>query len=364
MPTPPPLKQSAYIVGLTQEVQRKLQKAIATPSQRSELLHQLFTDVALEVDARAQELLYSLDNDKTGTKGTGIDGTRLSLCFYEVIAEHYAQVPNDSRLVLPLFVQLWSQSYASQIFALLFHQWLFEGAVEKIDGFVRYSTAFIEGASRVFWIDVQSNARRFFSLYHYTFNEVALNTTCLKKLPIQAQRDLILLVSRFFFSYEPGERLQDLLNYCSAFSSCYMGGPADVFVIELTDQLQKIKVEPVLLHYLQGAKALKGLELQVTTSTRLKSALYSFTAPGGPMYPTKLVCHAAWDTLDCLFPVGRHSRHLISLFFRMLHPYYWPTSFWNLFVTLFAAIYQKVYAVLCCIWQWTMGTLQRHHRLE
>lgn len=347
-----------YLVGLTLQVQRQLQKAVDNPPQRAELLLQLFTDVALEVDSRAKELLYSSET------GANIDGSRPSVCFYEVIAKRYVQVPDDGKAVLPLFVQLWSQSFASQIFALLFHQWLFEGPAEQDSGFLRYSTAFVEGATNIFWIDVQSDARRFFSLYHYTFEEVALKPWCLRKLPIQAQRDLVLLVSRFLFFYEPGDRLEDLLHYCPAFASCSMGGPADVFVMELTDQLQKIKVEPVLLHYLQSAKSLKGLELRATTSTRLKSALYSFTAPGGPMYPTRDIRRGAWDTLDFLFPVGRNSRHLINFFFRLLHPYYWPGSFWNFLITLFAAVLNKIFAIVQCIWQWILGTIQPHHRQD
>lgn len=47
-----------------------------------------------------------------------------------------------------------------------------------------------------------------------------------------------------------------------------------------------------------------GMELRMTTSTRLKACLYSFTSPGGPMYPTRAVRHAAWDALDSLFPVS------------------------------------------------------------
>lgn len=42
----------------------------------------------------------------------------------------------------------------------------------------------------------------------------------------------------------------------------------------------------------------------MTTSTRLKACLYSFTSPGGPMYPTRTVRHAAWEALDLLFPVS------------------------------------------------------------
>lgn len=46
------------------------------------------------------------------------------------------------------------------------------------------------------------------------------------------------------------------------------------------------------------------MELRMTTSTRLKTCLYSFTSPGGPMYPTRAVRHAAWESLDLLFPVS------------------------------------------------------------
>ncbi|KAH7301763.1 hypothetical protein KP509_23G041400 [Ceratopteris richardii] len=291
------LAQSDCLVGLTLQVQRQLQKAVNNPSQRAEILLQLFTDVALEVDDRARGLLYG------SSASGGENDTKRRVCFYEVIAERYMQVPDDGKVILPLFLQLWSQSFASQIFALLFYQWLFEGPAEQDSGFLRYSTAFFEGAMNSFWIDMQSDTRRFFSLYHYTLEEVALKSERLRKLPKKAQRELALLVSRFFFFYESGARLQELLHNCAAFTNCSMGTAEDVFVMELTDQLQKIKVEPVLIHYLDSAKTLKGLELRASTSTRLKSALYSFTAPGGPMYPTREVRHVAWNTLDCLFPM-------------------------------------------------------------
>lgn len=50
----------------------------------------------------------------------------------------------------------------------------------------------------------------------------------------------------------------------------------------------------------------------MTTSTRLKTCLYSFTSPGGPMYPTRAVRHAAWDALDFLFPVSMIGQKLIA----------------------------------------------------
>ncbi|MFS7934651.1 putative reverse transcriptase zinc-binding domain-containing protein [Helianthus anomalus] len=34
-----------------------------------------------------------------------------------------------------------------------------------------------------------------------------------------------------------------------------------------------------------------------------------------------------WQKFD--FDVGRYPRHIISLFFRLLYPWYWPSSCWN-----------------------------------
>lgn len=188
-------------------------------------------------------------------------------------------------------------------------------------------------------IDIQTNTMRFQSLFRYLLEEVALVPTRLNKIAPQAQRDLYLLLSRFIFFYNFVDKLESFLTEFPIFPNSFLaGGPADIFVIELADQLQKLKVEPVLVHYLSQIKVLQGLELRMTTSTRLKACLYSFTSPGGPMYPTRIVRHAAWEALDFLFPVGRYPRHLISLFFRLLYPWYWPSSCWNFIMSCIKAV--------------------------
>jgi len=301
-----PVGRSAYLTGLTQQIERKLQRCETA-------------------------ILFDQNEDMINPAEVGM---KSSPCFYEVLAEHFIQMPENGRLVLRLIVQLWSQSFASQIFSLLFYKWLFELPPEKSEGLLRYASAFVQGATNVFWIDVQSNTRRFDSLFHYTFEEVALVTIRLNKIPVQARRDLFFLLSRFLFFYEPADRLKTFLDHFPSLPNAFsVSSPADIFVIELTDQLQKLKVEPVLLNYLKSMRVLQGMELRMTTSIRLRSCLYSFTSPGGPMYPTRTVRHATFETLDLLFPAGRYSRHLISLFFRLLHPYYWPSSCWYFIIT-------------------------------
>ncbi|XP_019052877.1 PREDICTED: uncharacterized protein LOC104594588 isoform X1 [Nelumbo nucifera] len=274
---------SAYLTALTQEIEKKLQRALVTQSQRLNLMQELFADVALEVDVRARDIILSKDEDGISSAEGDIEN---HLCFYDVLADHYVKVPENGKPILDLIVQLWSQSFASNIFALLFHKWttwlevelgrgrvkciviqatlmqLFEVQLENSEILLRYSSALVQGATNVFWIDIQTNRRCFLSLFHYLLEEVALVPMRLNKIALQAQRDLYLVLSRFMFFYNLVNKLEALLNQFPIFPNAFLvGGPADIFVIELTDQLQKLKVEPVLLHYLSHMKVLQDRKI-------------------------------------------------------------------------------------------------------
>ncbi|KAI3461528.1 hypothetical protein Pfo_018191 [Paulownia fortunei] len=348
MPPASTPRSSAYLAALTFEIEKKLQRALASASQRRNLLQELFADIALEVDDRAKDIIFgeeyaiSVADDRYGCP----------ICFYNVLADYFVCKPENGKSILDLVVQLWSQSFASNIFPLLFHKWMFEVQLDNPEVLLRYSSALVQGATNVFWIDIQTNARRFLRLFHYLLEEVALDSERLKKIPPQAQRDLFLLLSRFIFFYDSADKLERFLNHFPDFPNAFLiGGASDIFVIELADQLQKLKVEPVLLHYLSQMKVLQGLELRMTTSTRLKTCLYSFTSPGGPLYPTRAVRHAAWDALNFLFPVGRYPRHIISLFFRLLYPWYWPSSCWNFVLSCIQAVLYSLLGLIFSSWE-------------
>ncbi|XP_010535549.1 PREDICTED: uncharacterized protein LOC104810819 isoform X2 [Tarenaya hassleriana] len=291
----------AYMEALSQEIKKKLARALASSTQRRKLLQDLFADIALEVDERAKDAILCRGEDGISSVEADADGP---LCFFDVLADYYVKVPESGKDILESMLQLWSQSFASHIFYLLFHKWLFEVQLDNQEILLRYSSALVQGAASVFWIDIQTNAWRFQTLFRYLLEKVALEPSRLNKIPIQAQRDLYFLLSRFILFYNSVDKLESFLGHFPEFPNTFLvGGPADFFVIELADQLQKLKVEPVLLHYLSQMKVLR-MELRLTTSTRLKTCLYSFASPGGPMYPTRAVRHAAWATLDSLYPVS------------------------------------------------------------
>ena len=49
---------------------------------------------------------------------------KVPICFYDVLADHFALEHQHENSILALIVQLWSQPFASHIFALLFHKWV------------------------------------------------------------------------------------------------------------------------------------------------------------------------------------------------------------------------------------------------
>nr|GLL31009.1 uncharacterized protein LOC109172590 [Ipomoea trifida] len=194
MPSPP---SSAYLTALTLEIERKLQRALALPTQRRDLLQELFADIALEVDDRAKEILFSSENLRSASE----EKIKGPICYFDVLADHFIHVADSGKPILSLIVQLWSQqSFACHIFSLLFHKWLFEVELDKSESLLRYSSALVQ----------------------------------VDKLEM-------------FLSQFP-----DFPN------AVFIGGPADFFVTEVADQLQKLKVEPVLLHYLSQLKVLRG----------------------------------------------------------------------------------------------------------
>ena len=66
-------------------------------------------------------IIFSREEDEISPAEDAADG---QLCFYDVLADYYVWVPESGKQILHLIVQLWSQSFASHIFSLLFHKWV------------------------------------------------------------------------------------------------------------------------------------------------------------------------------------------------------------------------------------------------
>eukprot|EP00878_Enallax_costatus_P027555 GHUV01029683.1.p1 GENE.GHUV01029683.1~~GHUV01029683.1.p1 ORF type:complete len:276 (+),score=63.20 GHUV01029683.1:807-1634(+) len=188
------------------------------------------------------------------------------------------------------------------------------------------------GSRQLFLGDVQSGIKKFGALFHFLSQEVVLspNRQHLDELPAQARENVLSVVAAYIpYYHPPGEAKQVLEEFPSPYHTLAEGGHtpgegADFLVGEVTDTISRVRTEQGLLTYLQCLKSLGGAQhlrsLKAITRLRLQSELYSLTSPGGPYYAPRSVRHASLEVLDALFPMGRRSRRLVRLVFRVLHP--------------------------------------------
>ncbi|URE35628.1 hypothetical protein MUK42_06376 [Musa troglodytarum] len=93
-------RRSTYLAALTQEIERKLQKALISPGQRPELLQKLFADVALEIDDRARDSFYQLFEASVETSEVLLRyGSALVQGASNYLLEEVALVPNRSNKI-------------------------------------------------------------------------------------------------------------------------------------------------------------------------------------------------------------------------------------------------------------------------
>ncbi|KAL0390440.1 UNVERIFIED_CONTAM: hypothetical protein Scaly_0401100 [Sesamum calycinum] len=278
MPQAPMVRSSAYLNALTLEIEKKLQRALASATQRPNLLQELFADIALEVDDRAKQIIFG-EEDAISVADDGYSGP---ICFYSVLADYFVCMPQNGKSILDLIVQLWSQSFASNIFALLFHKWMFEVQLDNPEVSLRYSSALVQGAANVFWIDIQTNAMRFLRLFQYLLDEVALDSERLKKIPQQAQRDLFLSLSRFIFFYNSADKLESFLKQFPDFPNAFLiGSAADIFVIELADQDTSYAASLQHADYSITTRLLNDMKARKTQWEELTVAKFLSSLEGG-----------------------------------------------------------------------------------
>jgi len=52
-----------------------------------------------------------------------------------------------------------------------------------------------------------------------------------------------------------------------------------------------------------------------------------------------------------IIQVGQYPRHLISLFFRLLYPWYWPSSCWNFVISCIRTIFYSLLRLIFSTWE-------------
>ncbi|KAK9836373.1 hypothetical protein WJX84_009968, partial [Apatococcus fuscideae] len=235
--------------------------------------------------------------------------------------------------------KLWGQPYVPSIFAMLLHQWLlnnnFAGGQQPRQTLMN---VMISGARQLFWGDVHSTRTHFRSLYAYLSKDVALNsdTGRLDSLPAPSRAALLSVVAAFLPYYaQPQELLKSIQDLPVPSSnpepgrSHVKGEGADFLLAEAADTLKAMQAEGSLIRYLVALGSLQSspyfANAYQSTRLRLQVELYSLTWRGGPRYVPPSVNQAALRTLNALFPLGKRSRRLVSLAFRL----WWRPTEWS-----------------------------------
>ena len=314
--------------------------------------------------------------------------------------------------VQPAFARLWSHELFPPAFALLFHRWVLARVAGDASGPAPEAgnqvIVLANGANRGFWHDVLTGGTAHAAMFHAIL-AAGCDGVTLVRLPPRLRAELVEVIARFFLYYQPPSTLLPALaalphptasspadaasevasvsdgasslgGRSSRVASVAADGDGDdalvrnlaLFVNELCRHLRGVRAEAALLVYLgRVAPALSGALLDVHTANRLQGALSALATPGGPLYPTRRVRHAAQQAMDALFPVrsivcvrvvawrmvtlarlhvltpsphlqvGRVARRCVHICCRLLHPLTWPPS-------LVHWVRQQAGAACCC----------------
>jgi len=110
-----------------------------------------------------------------------------------------------------------------------------------------------------------------------------------------------------------------------------------MFTNELIRHMRHIKIEQVLISYIQSTKVLDKENLGRKTKIRLEMFFVDLLTPGTPLYPTRNVRTISKETVNTIFPNGRRTRTSVNLLFRLLNPYSTLLS-WHYWLTRYSKI--------------------------
>lgn len=280
--------------------------------------------------------------------------------YYHLAGVGFAESPSlyEELEVEKVVSQLRSAPLFNVIFALLFHQFLFDyealAAVKNI-------RLFIDGAHSLFSADFESYSFKYRPIYQF-LRRVLANYRRWSE-PVRAVlRDLWSLWASFCFFYErnflnvtynlkhmklqmmlaqskgafvvmvPGQEPPDL---GSAFDLMHID---DLFVRLAVKQLELVKDERVLIRFLRGCEVFSSLPLSRSVSMLLQAEIYERTKAGYPYYVPPEARRAARLTLDRMYPAGQWSRALVSFFFRLFQPVYSMQSIFRRIYMIYVAI--------------------------
>ena len=281
--------------------------------------------------------------------------------YFNLAAEGFGERPGlyDLWRLETIVSSLRSNKVFHEIFALLFHMWIFQPGMAD----VKSLNLLLSGAETLFLKDLNSKKFVFRPIYQI-LRRVLANHSMWSESVKAVLMNIWKLYASYSFFYEKEHayilynlkqfHLQQLLESAKEKgSSLVLHGAShnnvelnDALVRVILEQMGNVKNEVVLIRYLQfTGEIFKQLSLSPKASLTLQSELYARSKPGNPYYLPDAARRVAATSLATVFPRGRKIRWLIAMIFRGLQPYYAIRSFilyvWMLLMTLLGRASKK-----------------------
>jgi hypothetical protein len=147
------------------------------------------------------DVLKSLTQPLESSVRDTILPNRASKCpvyYYHLVADYFACRAGESEDVLSCFRSILGHPMVPPLFAMLFYRHLTASMSTS------RCLVFLNGAHRLFQIDLERQTRIFEPIYSFLKNDVVVNikAASMSRIAWSARRDLIALVCRVFFHYE------------------------------------------------------------------------------------------------------------------------------------------------------------------
>eukprot|EP00761_Pharyngomonas_kirbyi_P014019 gb/GECH01014049.1/.p1 GENE.gb/GECH01014049.1/~~gb/GECH01014049.1/.p1 ORF type:complete len:400 (+),score=32.26 gb/GECH01014049.1/:1-1200(+) len=321
------------ITSIVRGVENTLRQATTEePSKRATTLSELYKDLKAATLSFETDTETEPEIDSESVPSESSEANDILRCFdhfYEAVASYYEALPSEAETMQPICTQLYANDFFPSIYALIFHRWLL---LKQMNKSLNLFNLFIRGANHLFRSDLESRRLVFFQLYFFVKEDVVcyVCNTGEWTLSSETLEDLAGLVAKYHLYYDAGESCVGLARRIEP--AVQSGRVGDVFYREALLLLNNVQSESSLLLILEACSHLRALDVSPKYQSRLQSALYEFSTPGGPRYPSRPVRHKAAAVLDSLFPGGAFARRIINAGFRLVHTYSWPSS-----IVLFSA---------------------------
>ena len=318
-------------------VVRTLNKACGVEGghERDSILSELQTHLSARIESKV--IAYFLAD---GSIATGKPfGNRF---YYELAAEGFGQSPElFAQWNLDATVSILRSNHSFHaIFAMLFHQWIFQPGMTDVKGL----NVLLSGAEQLFRRDLDSFDSQTSFVYRPVYQmmrKVLANHFMWSESLKAVLMQLWDLWARYSFFYEKQAQyivynhrhfiLQQLLEEAKDKGKVLVLNQAQyenvklngAFVQCVIKQLLAVKSGRVFRRYMNFIGIVfGGMRLPQHTAIQLHSELYSRSKPGNPYYMPDECRRAAQNAMATVFPNGHLTRRLVSLLFRLSQPYY------------------------------------------